>query len=203
MCRSCCRPTSCRACGAVDVIDLSAIVSRVEALEARAGNGVVRLEVHLSQETRQFMHHLIRPVLSGLNRLEQKMTEISDYLAAEGASLATLGTVLDNVAGDVSVLLTKAGNAGVFTSAERALADQRTADLAALADKARSLQTEVGDQDGSDAPPAGDGDTGTGDQGDTGTGDTGDQGDAGTGDEGDGSTDAGTGEGDGSESQQA
>lgn len=108
----------------------------------------------LDPDDRAFLHHLVRPLVLGINRLEQHMTEISDALDADNASIGVIATTLTAVAADVAVLLTKASGAGVFSAEEQAKADQVNAGLTALADAAAGLQTEVGDQDGSDTPTA-------------------------------------------------
>lgn len=108
--------------------------------------------VHLDSDAREFLHNLVRPVLAGIHRLEHQMSAISDFLDAENASLATIASTLTAVAADVAVLLTKASGAGVFSADEQAKADEVNAGLSALATAAAGLQTEVGDQDGSDTP---------------------------------------------------
>lgn len=94
-------------------------------------------------------------IAAALSPLEQKMTDISDFLDGQNATLETVAAKLTDVASDVTALLARAGEAGVFTTEEQTKADQATATLNAIADGLTSLDVAVGDEDGSDTvePP--------------------------------------------------
>lgn len=115
---------------------------------------VHRHHIVLDDDTKTFLRDLARPILSRLNQLENHMTQIGDFLAGENATLDAITTALADVAADVTALLAKAGTAGVFSPEEQASADAASAKLAAVGAALASLDTEVGDQDGSDTPPA-------------------------------------------------
>jgi len=119
----------------------------------------VRIELSLSPDTRLFLAELARQLHRRFDRLEHRMSKISDYFDATNATLTTINDTLTDVASDVTALLTKAGGAGVFTAEEQALADAATAKLTALGTALSALDTQVGDQDGSEGgptpPPAG------------------------------------------------
>jgi methyl-accepting chemotaxis protein len=115
---------------------------------------VIEVIHKLDPDDRAFLHHLVRPLVLGINRLERHMTEISDFLDTQNASLDAISAALGDVAADVAALLAKAGSAGVFSADEQAKADQSAEKLAAVATALANLDTEVGDQDGSDTPPA-------------------------------------------------
>jgi len=114
---------------------------------------VVRHEIDLSATTQAFLLSLIRPVIVGLTQLETRMTEISDFLDAQSATLDQISTALADVTADVEALLAKASSSGVFSAEEQASADAVAAKLAAVSGALGNLDTEVGDQDGSDTPP--------------------------------------------------
>lgn len=113
--------------------------------------------VHLDDDVKHYLRHLVRPVLAGITRLELKMTEISDFLDAEGAKADNIATALADVAADVNALLASAGSAGAFSPEEQAKADALSGKFDAISAALGSLDVAVGDQDGSDAPPPSDG----------------------------------------------
>lgn len=115
---------------------------------------VIEVIHKLDPDDRAFLHRLVRPLVLGINRLERHMTEISDFLAAENATIDSISTALTDVAADVTALLAKAGTAGVFSADEQDKADAAAGKLSAVSDALAALNTEVGDQDGSDTPPA-------------------------------------------------
>ena len=93
-------------------------------------------------------------VTAALTPLEQKMSDATDFLAAEGDKIDVLTAGIADIAADVQVLLDKAASAGVFTADEQAAAAAVTEKLDALHAAVSGLNDEVGDQDGSDTPPA-------------------------------------------------
>lgn len=91
---------------------------------------------------------------AALTPLENKMTAISDFLDATGATVDQIQTALTDVAADVTALLARAGEAGVFTPEEQEKADAVSGKLAAVGEALGALDTAVGDEDGSDTAPA-------------------------------------------------
>lgn len=107
--------------------------------------------VHLDDDVKHFLRHLVRPVLAGITRLEQTMTEISDQLDTDIAKTDSLAATLTAVAADVTLLLA-AVPAGTFTAEEQAKADALAGKLDALTTALAALDAEVPDADGSDTP---------------------------------------------------
>lgn len=93
-------------------------------------------------------------IAAALTPLEQHMSDTANFLTDLGPKIDTLTTGMADIAADVQVLLDKAAQAGVFTAEEQALADGVTAKFDALKTAVSNLNDEVGDQDGSDNPPA-------------------------------------------------
>lgn len=125
---------------------------------------VVRHE--LSPESLAALQHILRPVLAGLTRLENRMSETSEFLSAELPKLDTVLAGLADISDDVAVLLTKASSSGVFTPEERDRADAVTGKLDAVHTALSNLNDQVGDQNLSDAPqPTGGGDESGGTEG--------------------------------------
>lgn len=103
-------------------------------------------------------------ILNAITRLEERMTSLSDNIDAiksevDGLSGATaqLGTAFADLAADVRAALEGVSPADQekFDGLRATLRTTTEAAAAALASIA-SLDTEVGDRDGSDTPPAGD-----------------------------------------------
>jgi hypothetical protein len=122
------------------------------------GQDVLRIELDLAPPVRALLHYLAEQhtrILTRLDRMEHKMSQIGDFFDAEGVTLTNVRTALDAVAADVAVLLTKASGSGVFTPEEQAKADALSAGFAALSSAVTTLAAQVGDQDGSGtvAPP--------------------------------------------------
>lgn len=116
------------------------------------GQDVLRIELDLAPPVRALLHYLAEQhtrILTRLDRMEHKMSQIGDFLDAEGVSLTSIRTALDAVAADVAVLLTKASGSGVFTAEEQAKADALSAGFTALSSAVSTLAEQVGDQDGS------------------------------------------------------
>ena len=84
------------------------------------------------------------------------MSEIrtSRRIVFQGLGALGVAAALADVAADVTALLAKAGTAGVFSADEQAKADAAAGKLSAVSDALTNLNTEVGDQDGSDTPTA-------------------------------------------------
>ena len=90
-------------------------------------------------------------ITAALNPLENKMTEISDFLDATNATVDQVNTAVTDIAADVAVLLA-AVPAGTFSTEEQAKADALVGKLTAVSTALGALDTAVGDQDGSDTP---------------------------------------------------
>jgi hypothetical protein len=93
-------------------------------------------------------------IAAALTPLEQKMSDFTAFAANISTQLDTFAAGLTDIAADVAVLLTKAAQAGVFTPEEQALADAVQGKFDAVHTGLSNLNDEVGDQDGSDNPPA-------------------------------------------------
>lgn len=116
------------------------------------GQDVLRIELDLAPPVRAILHYLAEQhsrILVRLDRMEEQMSNIGDFLDAEGVTLTNVRTALDTVAADVAVLLTKASGSGIFTPAEQAKADALSAGFTDLANAVTALAGQVGDQDGS------------------------------------------------------
>lgn len=93
-------------------------------------------------------------IAAALTPLGDLVSDFTDFAANIGAKLDTFTAGLADIAADVAVLLTKAAQAGVFTAEEQAVADGVQAKFDAVHSGLSGLNDEVGDQDGSDTPPA-------------------------------------------------
>lgn len=118
--------------------------------------GVVRaariiVELDLTADVRLAIADLARQLFRRFDRLEHQMSQISDYFDSTNATLGTVQAKLTDVAADVTALLAKAGGSGVFTPDEQTRADTAAATLTALSDALTTLDTQVGDQDGSES----------------------------------------------------
>jgi N-acetylglucosamine kinase-like BadF-type ATPase len=113
-------------------------------------NGPVTIHVHgpTAEEIRTVV---ATEITAALNPLENKMTQISDFLDATNATADQVNAAVADIAADVAVLLA-AVPAGTFTTDEQAKADALAAKLTAVTDALGALDTAVGDQDGSDTP---------------------------------------------------
>lgn len=76
------------------------------------------------------------------------MATVDETLAAQNAALDTVTAQLADLAADVAVLV-----AGELTTEQQAVADGIAAKLAAVSSGLATLDTSVGDRDGSDTPP--------------------------------------------------
>lgn len=112
----------------------------------------VRHEIVLADDTKDFLTALVRPFVQGVHRLETKLSDISDFLDAQGSKADNLAAALADVSADVQALLAKAGSAGVFSADEQAKADALSGKFDAITTALSALDTAVGDQDGSDNP---------------------------------------------------
>lgn len=96
---------------------------------------VVRHEVHISDEARQFLAHLIRPVVSGLTRLETHMSAVDD-------ALATIGSSVDELVKDVQRLIDAFTSAGTLTPEQQAAVDALQGKLTAIDDAVEAVTPE-------------------------------------------------------------
>lgn len=115
--------------------------------------GPTTVHIHVHGATAADIRRIVTEQLTAtLAPIGAKLSEISDYLDATGATVDTIQSALTDVAADVTALLNTAGEAGVFTDDERAKAEAVSGKLAAINEALGTLDTAVGDQDGSDTP---------------------------------------------------
>ncbi len=118
--------------------------------------GVVRaariiVELDLTADVRLAIADLARQLFRRFDRLEHQMSQISDYFDSTNATLTTISDTLTDVAADVTALLAKGTASGIFSAEEQALADAATSKLSAVGTALTNLDTQVGDQDGSES----------------------------------------------------